>query len=123
MGCQLKQQGLTLIEVMVAIFILSIVMVGVVLSSSQVMRSTQRLHDRLMALWVSQAVGVELRSGALGKISIQMSISGEQQMGQKTWRWVGKAQPEEDIVRVVIDVFEEGHAESLLTQSYYVSLP
>lgn len=121
MGCQLKQQGLTLIEVMIAVLILSLVMVGVMLSSSQILRSTERLHDREMALWVLEAVAVDLQAGALGEVTVRSGFSGEQLMGNKTWQWTAKAQPFHGIIRVEISVREEGHTETNLSKPYYVS--
>lgn len=121
MGSQLKQQGLTLIEVMVAIFILSLVMVGVILSSSQVLRSTVRLHDRVLALWVVEAVAVDLMSGVLGKVSAHSNFTGEQDMGKKTWHWVAKAEPFHDIIRVDIGIIEDGGTETVLSKPYYLS--
>lgn len=121
MGCQLKQEGLTLIEVMIAILILSLVMVGVLLSSSQVLRATARLHDRVLALWALEAVAVDLTSGVLGKVSSRSNFSGEQDMGKKTWHWVAKAEPYHGIIRFDIGILDDDNTETVLSKSFYVS--
>jgi type II secretion system protein I len=119
----LKQQGLTLIEVMVAVLILSLVMIGVIMSSGHVMRAVQKIHDRTLAVWVADAVDVELRSGVWGKVNEHTSVAGDQHMGQKTWHWIAQANPYHDIVRIDIGIFELGHKEPLISKQSYMAKP
>lgn len=123
MGCQLKQHGLTLIEVMIAVLILSLVMVGVTMSSSFMMRSMQRIQDRTLAMWVADLVEVDLNAGIWGVVNSHSSFAGDQVMGQKTWHWVAQAQPFNEIIRVDIGILEAGKTETILTKQAYVAQP
>jgi general secretion pathway protein I len=58
-----KQLGLTLIEVLIALAIISIAMTAIIKATSQTIRGTQYLQTKMTALWVGQTIMNEVLIG------------------------------------------------------------
>lgn len=103
-----KQQGLTLIEVLIALAIVSIAMTAVIKAASQNIRSTAYLQKKTIALWVAEEVINETRAHRLniGDSSGNQRLTTE--MLGKDWYW----QKEEEatanprIKKIIVTVYE-----------------
>lgn len=104
MGTPLNQKGLTLIEVMVATTILSLVLIGVLTTASHVARSSQRLHQKTLAHWVGQNAATQLRLGILGQMSTTGGYQGQVFMGSEYFDWQAKNLDQVDMIAVRMDV-------------------
>lgn len=60
-----KIQGLTLIEVLVALAIIAISLTAVIKAASENIRATGYIQNKSIALWVGQEVMSEVQTGAL----------------------------------------------------------
>ncbi|VVC75073.1 hypothetical protein AQUSIP_03490 [Aquicella siphonis] len=102
-----KQAGLTLIEVLIALAIVSIAMTAVIKATSQNINSTGYLQKKTMALWVGQQVLNEIRAGVLktGGSSGSQKLTTEM-LGQE-WYWSTEEEetPNPRIKKVRVKVF------------------
>ena len=123
-----KQQGLTLIEVLIALAIIAIALTAIIKSTSQDIRGTTYLQDKTIAMWVGQNVINETRTGLL-------RLSGEEPVMQKTtmldrdWYWQASAIPTPNHrikkirVRVFAHAIKSGDYSSLVSLESYVYTP
>lgn len=116
-------EGLTLIEVMVAVLILSLSLGAVVISASHVMRSTARVQALTLAQWVADGVDLELRAGVWGPIGNFSSVEGTEIMGEQAWHWIAQSRADEHMIQVDIGVFAVSETTPLLTHTSYMALP
>ena len=83
-----KTKGFTLLEVMVALFVVAIALGGVIKVMGNAARNSARLSDRTFAQWVALNELAELRIKKpwpkLGE------VKGEQEMVERKWNWVQK---------------------------------
>lgn len=82
-----KQQGLTLIEVLIALAIVSIAMTAIIKAVTQNIRSTGYLQDKTIALYVGQQVLNEARVGLLSFAPGVEKINEKTQMLDRKWYW------------------------------------
>jgi general secretion pathway protein I len=107
---QPKQNGFTLLEIMVALAIFSLAALAMVRLQGYSVRSTSNLGDSSMAWQVARNVAVEILSNpappTLGE------TRGEEMNGGQNWRWTATASPTDDtrLVMVDIDVVGTGNA-------------
>jgi type II secretion system protein I len=102
-----NQQGMTLIEVMVATAILALVLLAVIAVASQSQRSSLHLMKRTEAGWVANNVAAEIRAGLHGLITPTGSFQGNYSLGDQSWYWQAKAHSEEErVIRLKISVHE-----------------
>ena len=80
-----SQSGLTLIEVMVSLVVISLSLTAAAVSLGQVISSTNSMRDRTYASWIGQNRLAELRlSGELPDTGL---TNGEVQYAGVDWRW------------------------------------
>lgn len=103
----MKQDGLTLIEVMIAMVILSLVMSAALVTSGHTLRVSERLHQKVLKSWTLEHIAVKLQSGQLGEISPHATWSGEQRMGHTTWLWEAQAEPVDGWVSINIKIDDQ----------------
>jgi general secretion pathway protein I len=84
-GGAARRRGFTLLEVLVALLLLSLALVALVRLAGLDARATAQLHEATLAQWVAANVLAEtrLRDGfpAVGR------SNGESTMGGRRWRW------------------------------------
>lgn len=77
--------GFTLLEVMVALVIISLALAGVAGSMGQMIDTANTMRDRTYASWIAQNKITEMRlSGALPEVG---ESSGEEEYANFTWAW------------------------------------
>jgi len=77
--------GFTLLEVMVALVIISLALAGVAGSMGQMIDTANTMRDRTYASWIAQNKITEMRlSGALPEVG---ESSGEEDYANTTWAW------------------------------------
>ncbi|MBX3709949.1 MAG: type II secretion system minor pseudopilin GspI [Gammaproteobacteria bacterium] len=119
-----KQIGLTLIEVLIALAIISIAMTAVIKSASQNINATGYLQNKTLAMLVGQQVINETRVGLL-KIG---NSSGNQKLTTKMlgqeWYWQLEAEetPNKHIKKITVKVFADENEEGspIITLESYV---
>jgi len=106
-------KGFTLIEVMVALFVLVLGLAAVLESTSTSNRALSQQRDRMLAQWVAMNQLSETRvSGQWPKNS---NLSGESTMAGHIWRWQQQTSTTEDpnLRRIEVRVFRPGEEQSL----------
>jgi general secretion pathway protein I len=116
--------GLTLIEVLIALAIISIAMTAVIKASSQNIRSTAYLQNKTIAMWVGQQALNEVRAGVLKLPNSDTTKETTNMLGHE-WYWeVDQAEtPNKRINQIRVRVFaDEKDEEStpLLTLETYL---
>jgi general secretion pathway protein I len=99
--------GLTLIEVLVALAIVSIAMTAIVKAISQNIRSTTYLQDKTMAMYVGQQVLNEARVDLLTLPPEADRMNEKTCMLGRTWYWQVKQTetPNQHIKKIEVSVF------------------
>jgi len=110
-----KSAGLTLIEVLIALAIVSIAMTAVIKATAQNIRSTHYLQDKMVAMWVGQEVLNEIRAGVRPVPTSDAEEEITNMLGQD-WHWQLSAEetPNKRIKKVKIKVFanQKGNEET-----------
>ena len=83
-----KQRGFTLLEVLIALAILSISMIASMKSISSHIKNQVYMKDRTFAHWVAMNSVAELR--ARGEWPGSGELTGDAEMGQRNFSWVIK---------------------------------
>jgi general secretion pathway protein I len=112
-----KISGLTLIEVLVALAIISVAMTAVIKASSQNIRSTAYLQNKTIAMWVGQQVLNEARAGVLKLPNPPDSVKETTAMLGHDWYWEANQEetPNKRINQIRVKVFaQEGDEASPL---------
>jgi len=77
--------GFTLLEVMVALVIISLALAGVAGSMGQMIDTANTMRDRTYASWIAQNKITEMRlSGVVPEVG---ETSGEEDYANTTWAW------------------------------------
>ena len=105
-----KHTGFTLIEVLIALAIISIAMAAIIKATTQNIRATSYLQDKTMALLVGQQVLNEVRVGVL-------QLRGDDQLKQNTlllgrnWSWQANQAdtPNQRIKKVEVEVYADAN--------------
>lgn len=114
-----SESGLTLIEVLIALAILSIALTAVIKSASQNIRTTLYLQNRTIATWVATDVMNSIRAGV---IKPQNDLTEEDQTLGQHWQWKATVNPTPNprIKKIIVDVYQQpennklAHLESYL---------
>ncbi len=78
-------RGFTLLEVMVALTIVSLSLIFVATSMSQMVFEAQTMRDRTYASWIAHNKLAEMRlAGTMPEVS---TTSGEVEYGNTSWEW------------------------------------
>ena len=111
-GCgRNKNKGFTLLEVMVALFIVSISLGGVIKVMGNAASNSARLSSKTFAQWVALNQITKLRlSDKWPKLG---EVKGDDEMAGQEWRWVQKAVKTEDenIKRIELSVWRKTDGE------------
>lgn len=114
--------GFTLIEVLIALVILSIALVAVIKATSQNIRDTAYLQNKTIATWVGTQVMNEARAGVLKLPSSPDKLANETDMLGQTWPWqaILNPTPNKHISEIDVDVFEKSNHAKLVHLVSYV---
>jgi general secretion pathway protein I len=101
-----ERLGFTLIEVMIALVILSIAFSAIIYTLNQSSRDLRYLTDKTAAMWVADNVLNEARLG------MQPATSGRQHQFDHDWYWAKNAEPTQnpkiERVTITVSVKEQG---------------
>lgn len=107
-----KQQGFTLLEVMVALLVVAVALGGSIKVISNAATNANRLNDRTFAHWVALNQIAELRiTNAWPKVGAQ---KGDADMADRKWVWEQESisTDDENIRRIEVSVWPENDTKS-----------
>lgn len=98
--------GFTLIEILIAMAILSIALTAIIKSSSENIKNTIYLQDKTTALWVGMEAINQVRAGALPLPAQSEGTEQETEMLGKNWPWIATqtSTPNANIKKVIVEV-------------------
>lgn len=105
--CPLRYRAFTLVEVMVALAVVSVAVPALLLTLSQQLDGTRYLQDRIQAQWVAANRLAELRLVAAAKGTLQTGlIAGSEDIAGRVWYWwsEGEATQVPDFFRYEVTV-------------------
>ncbi|AWK15162.1 type II secretion system minor pseudopilin GspI [Candidatus Fukatsuia symbiotica] len=102
-----KNQGMTLLEVMVALVIFSIAGLTIVTAISEELRGLNRLEERIYASWIAENILVEIKLNNYPPKYIWSSGNNELAGQQWYWRWRGGESTNKDLILVTIEIRKE----------------
>ena len=114
-------RGFTLLEMLVALAIVSVGLLSVSEALSRAVTVNEGLEERTVAVWIAGNKMAELR------MSREFSASGENSssvsMAGRNWKVVENyySTSDPDIARIVVSVFIEGEEASILNSTGYLS--
>jgi general secretion pathway protein I len=106
-SCSKRKQGLTLIEVLIALAIVGIAMLAVIKASSQSIRSTTHVQQKTIALWVAQQALNEVRVGVIKLSGLDTINQKTEMLGQYWYTQIRQiSTPNKRIMNVTVRVFD-----------------
>lgn len=117
------RRGFTLLEVLIALAVVSLVLVALVRTAGTAARALDREREVTLATWVAANVLAEQRT--LGGVPPIGRRDGKQTLGAREWRWqaVVQATDEPSIRRIDVRVFADGAPEdSVATLAGFVGV-
>lgn len=103
-----RNTGFTLIEVMVALVIVSLALAGVAASMGQMIDTANTMRDRTFASWIAQNKIAEMRlAGVIPEVG---ESSGEVDYANTTWAWTANVSETgvENLLKVDVSVSYAG---------------
>ena len=95
---------MTLIEVLVALAIVSVAVLALARSGGQALDTQYELEQRTLAIWVADHVLAQIE---LGDDAVPGQRTGEMTMANRTWFWRAVIQPTPDQAMLRVDVVIE----------------
>jgi general secretion pathway protein I len=104
-----NNRGFTLIEVLIALVILSIALTAIIKSTSQNIKDTAYLQHKMIAAWVGNEIINEARIGLLKLPAAPDSLKDETTMLGEKWTWQATMTPTPNprIQKIVVDVAQD----------------
>lgn len=118
-----RLRGFTLLEVMVALVIISLALAGVAASMGQMIDTANTMRDRTFASWIAQNKITELRlSGILPEAG---ETSGEEDYANTTWIWSAEVSETgiENLMKVDVRVFYPGEDQAVRLVTGFIGEP
>jgi general secretion pathway protein I len=106
-------RGFTLLEVLIAVLVLSLALVALVRTTALEARALTQVREATLAQWVAANVIAETRLAE--GVPASGRRSGSSEMGQRRWRWLMETTPTEEpsIQRIEVSVYiDDAGAES-----------
>ncbi len=116
-------RGFTLVEVLVALLILSVGLTAIAVTMGRMLSNAQLMQDRTYASWIAQNRIVQMRAD--GTLPEPGSESGEADFGHHTWAWrsVVSETGVENLMRVDISVSRAGEEDTIKTVTGFIGEP
>ena len=123
MNMKNKANGFTLIEVLIALVIISVALTAIIKATSQNIRDTAYIQDKMIAHWV----GLQAMNEARANITKSANQVSDITMLDKEWRWKQTTidTPNPNIKKIDITVYRKNNNMLLttLTSYLYVAQP
>lgn len=105
---QKNERGMTLIEVLIALAIVGIAMTAVIKATSQHIRGTNYLQNKMTAMWVGELIMNEIRTGVRQLPRPSDKLKGHTKMLHKEWYWQAECEetPNKRIKQIAVSVYE-----------------
>lgn len=102
-----KIRGLTLVEVLIALAVVSIAMTAIIKATTQNIRATDHLQNKTMAMWVAKLIVNEARVNVLRFPSPQNKLAQTTFLLGREWYWRAEKNqtPNQHIQKIVVRVF------------------
>jgi general secretion pathway protein I len=116
-----KTNGFTLIEVLIALAILSIALTAIIKTASQNIRDTLYLEDKTIAHWIGMNIINETRAGLIALPTPPDTLEEETTMLGKEWTWQAQfvQSPNPHIKEIHVTVHRKGESNQLADLSGY----
>jgi len=105
----MHQSGMTLIEVLVALAIVSVAVLALARSGGQALDTQYELEQRTLAMWVADHVLAQIE---LSDEAAPGQRTGEMTMANRTWFWRAVIQPTPDQAMLRVDVVIEDRGDA-----------
>ena len=115
--------GFTLIEVMVALVIVSLALAGVAASMGQMIDTANTMRDRTFASWIAQNTITELRlAGAMPEVG---ETDGEVEFANMSWAWTANVSETgvENLLKVDVTVYYAGFDDPIRQVTGFIGEP
>lgn len=117
-----KHQGFTLIEVLIALAILSIALTAIIRATSQNIRDTSYIQNKTIANWVGIKIINETRAGIL-KLPVKPDhLEQKTEMLGQQWAWEGYLSPTPNphIQEIHVDVSQTRGNKKIISLVSYI---
>jgi general secretion pathway protein I len=118
-----QTSGFTLIEVMVALVIVSLALAGVAASMGQMIDTANTMRDRTFASWIAQNQIAEMRlAGVVPEVG---ESSGEVDFANASWAWTADVSETgvENLLKVEVTVSYAGFDEPVRQVTGFIGEP
>lgn len=115
-----NKAGFTLIEVLVALAILSIALTAIIKSTAQNIKDTLYLQKKTIALWVGNQIINEIQAGLRKLPTAPDSIKDKSIMLNENWSWEAslKPTPNPRIQEINVAVYQQARLIHLVSYLY-----
>lgn len=112
-----KTAGFTLIEVLIALAILSIALTTIIKVTSINIKNTIYLQNKTIASWVATDVINQVRADVLKLEPAPDTLEDETNILGQTWKWSARyvTTPNPHIVKIRVDVYEKASELKFIT--------
>lgn len=106
-----NKAGFTLIEVLIALAILSIALTAIIKATSQNIKDTLYLQNKTIATWVGSQIIAETQAGILKLPMAPDQLEEKTDMLSQTWQWNASltATPNPKIQKIDVNIFQPSH--------------
>ncbi|HSM29660.1 MAG TPA: type II secretion system minor pseudopilin GspI [Woeseiaceae bacterium] len=118
-----RGSGFTLIEVMVALVIVSLALAGIAASMGQMIDTANTMRDRTFASWIAQNQIAEMRlAGVIPEVG---ESSGEVDYANTTWAWTADVSETgvENLLKVDVSVSYAGSDDRIRQVTGFIGEP
>ncbi len=115
-----NKAGFTLIEVLIALVILSIALTAIIKSTSQNIKDTLYIQKKMIALWVGNQIMNEILIGLRKPPTAPDSLKNKSTMLNENWTWEAslKPTPNPRIQEINVDVYQQTRLIHLVSYLY-----
>ncbi len=118
-----RPSGFTLIEVMVALVIVSLALAGVAASMGQMIDTANTMRDRTFASWIAQNTITEMRlAGVMPEVG---ESDGEAEFANTSWAWTANVSETgvENLLKVDVTVYYAGFNDPIRQVTGFIGEP
>jgi general secretion pathway protein I len=117
-----KSAGLTLIEVLIALAIISIALTAVIKTTAQNIRDTLYLQNKMIAHWVGMNMMNQARAGLIKVSSGTENLEQETTMLGEKWTWIAYTSetPNPHVKEIHVEVSQSSSQKKLANLTGYL---